>query len=200
MSTRKVNGLQILDIPVSSQGISFHSFYLKEHNENKTQNGISKTLFVGNVDFKDDMSLDEISSLLTDIFDVFGSIESISVSDFTNDESSSKNSRFAHVVFKSKSSLKSIFSPSSQNIFKEIKNKIAVKYAKVQVLTDSRSIDSRYCYGFNDPKMLSEEASAYIQDYEEHEMLDVLKLNRESEVDEDGFTQVKYRFVMQQLF
>lgn len=196
MPIRTVNGLLILDIPVTAHGISFHSFYLKEHNENKSHGSISKTLFVGNVDFKENMSLDEISRLLTDIFEVFGSIESISVSDFTNDENSIKNSRFAHVVFKSKSSLKTIFSPLSQNVFVEIKNNIAVKYSTAQKLINCNPINSKYCYDFNDSKKLSEEASAYIHDYEENEMLEISKRNKESEVDEDGFTQVKYRFVL----
>ena len=190
-SIRTVNGLSILDVPIGC-GMSFHSFYLKEHHENKAQLNISKTLFVGNVDFKENASLEEISNLLTDIFGVFGSVESISVSDFTNQDAN-KNSRFAHVCFKNRSSLKSILSNSSHSIFSDIKKNIAMKYMPQKQLS-SKFTSSQYYYDYDDSSKLADEASTYIQNYEENEMLETIKRNQELKVDEDGFTQVTYRY------
>ena len=100
-----MKGFITLDVPLGL-GLVLHSFYLKEHSENKiSKNGNSNVLFVGNIDYKPDMTLQQIDDFLREIFGIFGEIETISVSEF--DISPQRNSRFAHITFKNKSSVTS---------------------------------------------------------------------------------------------
>ena len=135
-----LKGFKVLDVPLGS-GLSFHSFYIKEHLENKVLKANSKTLFVGNIFYKDNLSNDDINELLTDLFGLFGDIESISVSDFQIDNStfSTRNAPFAHVNFTKKSTLKYILSENSQTIF----DSVIPNFIKKWGFSNSNSISSK---------------------------------------------------------
>ena len=127
-----VKGFKVLDVPLGP-GLSNHSFYLKEHSENKVNKASGSTLFVGNVHYRFDLTNENIHDLMHDLFNVFGDIESVSLSDFPIDcslpnLSMLRNSAFAHVEFKKKSSLKAALSSNSSPVYDEIKVKIASKW------------------------------------------------------------------------
>lgn len=126
-----VKGFKVLDVPLGS-GLSSHSFYLKEHAENRVNKASGTTLFVGNVHYRFDLTHENIHDLMHDLFSTFGEIESVSLSDFTIDcstpTSATRNNAFAHVEFKKKSALKTALSTNSAHVYEEIKEKITSKW------------------------------------------------------------------------
>lgn len=126
---RLIKGYRIIDVPVGMGGV-LHPLYIKEHNNPLGTNKL-RTLFVGNVDYAKERTLEEIDGYLRSLFTAFGEIESVSVSDFkpptTNDDdvteeekaieadervASCFQSRFAHIVFAKKNALKSAVAAS----------------------------------------------------------------------------------------
>lgn len=150
-----VKGYRVLDIPICD-GQAFHSMYLKEHSENKALKGNSRTLFVGNVDYKLNLSSQDIHDIMKDLFSVFGEIVSISLSDFSKNTLSSsssnqRNARFAHVEFSTRSSLKSIFSPLSETIISSMKKQFVSKWGLQNIHGNKSTLNLikkfRYAYG-----------------------------------------------------
>jgi hypothetical protein len=126
---RKIKDYIILDVPFG-RGYATHSFYLKEHTDNKANKGNGRTLFVGNVDYRVGLSPAEIDEMFHGMFGIFGPIESISLSDLSSFKNQSTSyperlARFANVVFKSASSLKEILSESSLLAHEEMKKYFA---------------------------------------------------------------------------
>ena len=112
-----VKGYRIVDIPLFKEkfGGSFHSLYIKEHSDRVNKEGNGRTLFVGNVDYNDVMTNEEIDGYLRLLLSRFGDINSISVSSISPDQSI--NARFAHVEFSKKSSLKSVLNANTNELF-----------------------------------------------------------------------------------
>lgn len=64
-------------------GAATHTLYLKEHTSSTQEKGKSKLLFVGNVDYGQQvLSHTELDTFLRDMFDGFGDIEAIAISEF----------------------------------------------------------------------------------------------------------------------
>ena len=151
-----VKGFKVLDVPLGP-GLAIHSFYLKEHSENKVNKANGTTLFVGNVHYRFDLTNENIHDFMHDLFNVFGDIESVSLSDFPIDctlpnLSTLRNSAFAHVEFKKKSSLKAALSSNSGPIYDEIKVKISSKWGFKHTSSQKRNTNEiiaqfKYTYG-----------------------------------------------------
>lgn len=85
---RFIRGYRIVDVPIGI-GAVLHSLYLKEHNKDASNNGVNtkgRVLFVGNVDYVKDRSMEEIDGYLRMLFGAYGIIESISVSEYGHDQ------------------------------------------------------------------------------------------------------------------
>ena len=82
--------------------------------QGEAENSVAgKTLFVGNVDYADSMSHEDINEFLRLLLSRFGDIHSVSVSSF--DDSQKANTRFAHVEFTKKSAVKVAISASERD-------------------------------------------------------------------------------------
>ena len=152
---QSVKGFKVLDVPLGP-GLANHSFYLKEHSENKVNKANGTTLFVGNVQYRFDLTNENIHDLMHDLFSVFGDIESVSLSDFPIDcslpNTAMRNAAFAHVEFKKKSSLKAALSANSGPVYDEIKVKVASKWGLKRTSSHKRNSSEiiaqfKYTYG-----------------------------------------------------
>lgn len=101
MSRNLVKGYRVLNVPIDHDNQIFHHLYIKEHND-KSHKG--STLFVGNVDCAPEMTQENIDAFLRIIFDSFGEIESISLSELGR--AMVDKSRFAHINYTKKNSVK----------------------------------------------------------------------------------------------
>ena len=102
---RFVKGFRIIDVPLGEGIDGFHHLYIKEHSGskvNKESNG--KVLFVGNVEYRINMTDTTIDEYLRLLFSRFGDVENVYVS--VMPEESTVTSRTAHVEFSKKSSMK----------------------------------------------------------------------------------------------
>lgn len=225
MKTSK--GYRLIHVPIGL-GLCTHCFYIKEHQQNsskdhgnsKALSSISgsskgKVLFVGNIDYpiinpssKTCMlSQVELDSFLRDLFQSFGDIESITVSQFNTEdiidlEHQNQNpftkTRFAHVHFKSSSSCKASLT-TSESLYMDIGDSIARKWGLASALTVktgsaeiSRSLLSLTPYFDVHPRELKDEVEMYMKDFEEGEHMKMLQdMKRMTEADEDGFVVVK---------
>lgn len=236
-----IKDFRVLYLPVGYGG-ALHPLYIKENKDNNKANG-GKTLFVGNVDFGGVMELKSISEYLTELFEIFGTVESISVSslggitstpnnsdcwfldgDYVCDLNSilspntTKTTRFAHVVFEKKSSMK--FALSSADIqYESMLTTIGNKYGCLKnIFGASHTETSKHCkttqeilsmfQTYSHPGQglalhnaaMKERIEETMQLFEEqeHHKLHVLndghrKGSDVSAMDDDGFTTVKVR-------
>ncbi|RYH02448.1 RNA-binding protein [archaeon] len=99
MST--IKGYRVVSLSLSDDYEVSHHVFLKEHMDKKS-NG--KILLVGNVDIKPDLTVEQIDKLMRLLFSRFGDIDEVSVSDI--EVESLTTSRFAHVTFNKKASVK----------------------------------------------------------------------------------------------
>jgi hypothetical protein len=81
---RFIKGYRVIDLP-TGLGAVMHALYVKEHNQPSSSSSSAttdkgRTIFVGNVDYVRDRSLEEVDGLLRDLFGVFGEVVSVSVS------------------------------------------------------------------------------------------------------------------------
>jgi len=202
-----VKGYRVIGIPLFAESKScvVHYIYLKEHAERKNKFGTEsdeanssskgcKVLFVGNVDYRLNISNEEIDEYLRLLFSRFGEVESISVSDFEKDQSI--NSRFAHVNFTKKSAVSAALK-ASENEYDDAGNEVASKFGLIPLNKSVKSIEEiKNMYAFIDenPSELKEEVDQFMQIFEENEMTEKLdKEKRLSEADADGFMPVKNR-------
>ncbi len=201
---REIKGFRVIDAPTSLAGFVVHSFFIKEHSDNKVMKGCGKTLFVGNVDYVHSRTHGEVDGMLKDFFGIFGDIESISISEFKDDidhPSSSilrEKSRFAHVVFAKKSSLNSSLS-ANDTLYSEASLELARKWGVqgdriVSKVTRSQ-LFSAFKNSYEDVKDVKLEVDSFMKDFEENE--EIAKIEREKRLkmaDADGFMPVKNRF------
>jgi len=128
---RFVKDFRIIEVSLGVGG-SQHSLYTKIHLDGDADKTKSRTMFVGNVDLGRTLSHAEIDGYLRDLLGGFGEIESVSVSHFStegaNNSSSSssrkhrhettRNARFAHVVFVKKTAVKAALAASDADYSK----------------------------------------------------------------------------------
>jgi len=238
-----IKDFRVLYVPIGYGGAQ-HPLYVKENKDNSKANSAQgKTLFVGNVDFGGVMELKSISEYLTELFENFGAIDSISVSSLGGISSSpdnvdcwyldgdyhcdlnsilspntTKTTRFAHVTFEKKSSMKFALS-SADSQYESILTTISSKFGcQNKICGSSHTETSKHC-------KTSQEILSMFQTYshpgrglaahnlamkerieetlklfeeQEHHKLHVLNDGHKkgtdvSSMDDDGFTTVKVR-------
>ncbi len=203
----------MVSLPVSSDGNSLHYLYIKEHVDsaskaiNSTMNdshsfssSSGKVLFVGNIDYcchslGRDIDESILQAIVRQLFQEFGDIDSISISKFQNEDKSwDEKTRFAHVAFMKKSSVKAAMTASDQ-IYFDIGRQIASKYGRSFNVKDKNEI-LKAQPSFFDLKTseLKESVAEFMKEYDEKEELRLLEIKKKSEQpDDDGFILVKPR-------
>ena len=118
---------QSLSVLLSPHSCARHSFFIKPHVISSSSSSSSsvvaegRTLFVGNIDanaeFDGQNSNDVVREYLQRVFGCFGDIDTIAVSEFNNNNSNNgnRNTRFAHVTFTKRSSLKAALDNKTNN-------------------------------------------------------------------------------------
>lgn len=196
-----IKGFRTLDIPIYSDSGSGarHYIYLKEHVEKKHREEGDmpkgcKILFVGNVDYRQDMSDVDVDRYLTLIFSRFGEVQSTYVSRL--EKFATVNSRFAHIHFSKASAVAAaLHAPSA--IYSEAFDEIRSIYGIKSLSSSLKSVSElKRLYSFidEDHTELQEEVDLFMQNFEEKETLAFADREKKlSEVDEDGFMPIKQR-------
>lgn len=178
-------GFRVLSLPLTqSENPALHYLYIKEHNDKAFQGRI---LFVGNVDYRFDMSHEEIDKYLRVIFSRFGDIESVSVSAFTADQL--ENTRFSHIVFTKKSALKLALN-ASESDYELAKTEVLQLFANKLSTKPITIGDIRRKFQLIDVDIneLQKDVDEYMREFEEGERREELERKMaQNKVDEDGF-------------
>ena len=189
---KNVKGFRIIEVPLSESLEGVHPLYIKEHSGNKvSKESAGKVLFVGNVDYRINMTHEDISEYLRLLFGRFGDVGDVSVSQLAAD--SSANSRCAHLEFTKKSSLKLALTAADDDYVtacKEVCEQFGLDVRK----KTAGEIKLMFSFVDVNPAELQEEVDAYMADFDEQEH--IMRQEREerlNQVDEDGFMPVKNR-------
>jgi hypothetical protein len=187
-----VKGYRVLDVPLDGEGIAIHHLFIREHT-NKNSSAQGRTLFVGNIDCTIDLSHEEIDAYLRILFGRFGAIESISVSAFSDDHM--EKTRFAHLVFAKKSSIKLTMN-ATDNDYNHALKEVASHFG----FLDERhpktisEIKAMFTFFDVDHRELQEEVDEFMREFDENEQRDIDERNASLNVaDADGFITVGSR-------
>lgn len=176
-----------MDIPLGVGG-AFHSIYMKQHFDKSQSKNDSTTLFIGNIDYGTQLDYDRMNRFLRNIFSGFGNIESISVSDYDENENK-QSSRFAHVKFEKKAALKGALSADDE-MYAKIFNEVASVYGLGQECRKRSGkciIQDNFMYD-TDIRLLKEDADQYMVEFDSNEQDALAERNKRTrEEDEDGF-------------
>lgn len=193
---KHVKGFRIIDIPLGTNIEGVHPLYIKEHSSNKADqigNSSGRIIFVGNIDYRINMSYEDIDAYLRLLFSRFGDIKEITVSSFSPDSTAS--TRFAHVEFSKKSTVKFALGVSDEDYAigcREVAEKFGFEtYFRPKTAKEIRQL---YSYKSVDHGELQKTVDAYMIEFDKQEAVD--KQAREAAlhtVDEDGFMPVKNR-------
>lgn len=189
---RHVKGYRILDIPLGPGIDGYHYLYIKEHaggKANKESSG--KVLFVGNVEYRINMTNESIDEYLRLLFSRFGDIVGVSVSVLPED--TAVTSKSAHVEFTKKSTLKLALN-ASDNDYKLACQEVCDQFGVVVRKKSAAEIKRMFAWEDCNVAELQHEVDAFMAQYDETES--ILKREREerlNQVDEDGFMPVKNR-------
>ena len=195
-----IKDFRLLQIPTGAPSSSInHYLYIKEH-KGASENGGGKTLFVGNVDYCKWRPADEIDGMMRILFSVFGTIEAVSLSDVASSSSSSnlfdRKSRFVHVQFESKKSLKTALNAEDSEYASNC-DKVMQLYGFSFASFESKSakeIRKSFVFPYEDPVELDVELTDFMRSFEEGELAEKKERERRSrEADEDGFIMPKVR-------
>lgn len=189
-----IKGYRAVDIPLESGGAAMHSIYIREHSDRHNKTGNGKVLFVGNVDYMQNMTHENIDDYLRCIFSPFGSINGISVSAFK--DGMEAKSRFAHIEFEKKTAVKLAMQASEQDYLESGKTVAENWSTATGSSTAKTAIEIRLMYPFVDESAedLQEEVDDFMATFEENELFQKQEKERRlNEADEDGFMPVKNR-------
>ena len=186
---RSIKGFRVLEVPMDPEGKTIHYLYVKEHND-KTSAASGRILFVGNVDCNIDMSHEEIDTYLRLLLGRFGEIESVSISAFS--EEHMERTRFAHVVFTKKSSLKVVLN-ATENDYELALKEVAehLGYLQDQTIKTIADIKALYPFVDVDAAQLQREVDEYMREFDENEFRELMEENESAnQPDADGFITV----------
>lgn len=189
-------GYRIIRVPIGV-GMASHNFFLKDHSDaRKETNG--RTLFVGNaVDFCGERVAEDVDAYMRDFFGMFGEVESISVSSFGEDSENigERNSRFVHVLFAKKSSLRAALA-APDSTYHSAGVEMAKRWGTGALRKRSRAeLALQFKYEHESLNDIKSDVHNFMKDFEESEEL--AKSERErlaNQVDDDGFIPVKHRY------
>jgi hypothetical protein len=194
---RYIKGYRIVDVPLTENGGVMHSLFLKEHADRTKKESNGKILFVGNVDYRFNMTPTVIDEYLRLLLSRFGDISSISVSSFSEDVDEKAKTRFAHVEFVKKSTLKLVLNTSDAE-YAEAGSEVQKQFGMNKLVQVKNSADIRAMFPFvdEDPEELLADVNSFMAEFEEGEAAAKLeKENALNQVDEDGFMPAKNRSV-----
>lgn len=199
-----IKGYRGIAIPLTSADCC-HYLFIKEHQKRSEALSTGKVLFVGNVDYVCAMSYEDIDKYLRLIFERFGNIESVSVSSADIVPGKVNFTRFAHIAFTKRSSLRAALA-SSEEEYKFAADEVRQEFSSVFEVIDSkkslrelRAIVGDYIQ--TDHNRLQAEIDAYMADFDSNELAARLEKERQlSQPDNDGFMPVKSRFGLAQFF
>jgi len=204
---RSIKGYRSVALPICEDGSGLHYIYIKEHSDKGsslqdpsqvTVPRSGKVLFVGNVDYFhsscDNNNEDYVQEIIRVLFQNFGEIDSVSVSKFQEDGRSvlEEKTRFAHVSFMKKNSVKAALTANDQ-LYHDIGRTIAEKYGKSFTVKSSLDILKSQPLFFDvKASELKESIASFMKEFDENEEIKLLELKRKSEIpDDDGFVLVK---------
>jgi hypothetical protein len=189
---RHVKGFRIIEIPLGEGIEGYHYLYIKEHSGAKANKDSSgRVLFVGNVEYRINMTNEAIDEYLRALFSRFGDIANVYVSVLPPD--STATSKSAHVEFEKKSAMKLALNGTDNDYIlagKEICQQFGVSIRKKSAAEIKKMFPFEDC----DPVELQEEVDSFMAQYDEEES--ILRQEREerlNQIDEDGFMPVKNR-------
>ena len=160
-------------------GAASHSLFIKTHTDRVDLAQKDKILFVGNIDYRTDAPWTdaEANLFLKDVFGGFGDISSISVSSFKDRDNDCRNSRFAHICFDKKSSVKAALQASS-TMYSSISESIGNKWglATSSCVKTPKELALSFPLFDVDMAELKEEVGEFISNFEELEQVHWRKL------------------------
>lgn len=195
-----IKDFRLLLIPVGAPSSSInHCLYIKEH-KGASESGRAKTLVVGNIDYCKWRTPDEIDGMMRILFSVYGKIETVSLSDVSSSSSSpqaiDQKSRFVHVQFESKKSLKAALSAEDSEYLPQC-NHVMKLYGFSSSSFEpklAKEIRRSFAFPYEDPVELEAELTDFMRNFEESELAEKRERERRSrEADEDGFIMPKVR-------
>jgi len=189
---KNLKGFRVVELPLDNKNLAHHYLYIKEHNDRENP---GKTLFVGNIDYIPFMSHEDIDKYLRILFGRFGDISSISVSEFSNNSNDKDNTRFAHVVFAKKSSIKLILN-ANDNDYELACQEVAETFSLLQ---DPPSITRETLINMfglfdADEDELEEEVNHFMKDFDEKELFEIEQRKQMVNLpDADGFVTITHK-------
>jgi hypothetical protein len=200
-------GYKIVDVP-TGLGICLHTFFIKEHTDKSVgADAKGRTLFVGNIDYCKDRTLDEVQEIMHDLFGSFGEIESVSVSEFKN-TLSHHTTRFAHVTFDKRADMKSALAAAYEAYVEGPGMTVVEKWGSGDASTGKSILGKRghtevfnsvmdgFGFRYSDTSQVKEDVYSALKEFEENELIAKAERERRSmEADEEGFVTVKTRYV-----
>ena len=185
---------RVLDVDLGAGGAS-QCILLKEHSDRTSNNAKDRTLFLGNIDYGRELDSGEVEAFIADFFSSFGNIESVSLSHFKKEVGSTRNTRFAHVIFDKKKTLKLVMQATDQ-MYADINNNLKQNWG-LEVIHEnfgSSDILDMYMLKDTDPVELQLEVDTIMADFELGEKAAIEERERKLlEADADGFMMVKPR-------
>jgi hypothetical protein len=187
-----IKGFRVIELPLDKKATTVHRLYVREHND---RDNAGKVLFVGNVDYLPMMAHEDIDKYLRALFGRFGEIVQISVSEFSTTSNDKDNTRFAHITFTKKASIKLILNANDNDYTLACKeaaescnaNRPPPRVTKESLLNMFSLYDA-------DEDELEEEVNQYMKDFDEKELFELEQRKRAmNEPDADGFVTVVSR-------
>lgn len=199
-----IKGYRAIGLPLySDESKAMHYIYIKEHAEkimrdSAEQKKKARILFVGNVDYKRNMSHEDIDQYLRILFFRFGDVVSVSVSSI--DHLKNISSRFAHVTFAKKSALLAALNASNAE-YLDAGREVASTFGLKRTVKSVEEIRSLHSFVNENPAELKEEVDEFMKEFEENELSEKQDAEKKSsEADNDGFMPVKSRSLFQFIF
>ena len=191
---RQVKGFRIVEVPLGEGIEGFHYLYIKEHLGGKASKATAgNVLFVGNVEYRINMTNEEIDEYIRLLFSRFGDIENVYVSVIP--ANSTATSKHAHVEFSKKSSMKLALNASDSD-YELAGKEVCEQFGVVVRKKSATEIKRMFPFVDSDAVQLQEDVDQFMAQYDETETL--LRREREerlNQIDEDGFMPVKHRYV-----
>eukprot|EP01031_Cornospumella_fuschlensis_P040515 gene40515-49384_t len=180
-----IKGYRIISLSLSDDFEVFHQVYLKEHMDKKS-NG--KVLLVGNVDIKPDLTVEQIDKSMRLLFAKFGDIDEVSISDIEIESLST--SRFAHVTFNKKASVKLALNASNadyEEAWLDARKKLGF-IAQHNVVKTINQLRRAFLWKREDPEQWQARVDEEMREFEEDEERERREHQEAREKpDDDGF-------------
>ena len=196
-----VKDYRVISLPLGAEaGAAVHLLFVKEHRDSKASEDRGKVLFVGNIDYGFDRSLDAIDGYLRALFGIFGEISGISVSSFESTESSTDydtRARFAHITYQTRSALRSALK-ADDRVFCERGLVVAQEFGTRPPISHKailNQVKNKFKWVDVSVEELRAEVEEYMHRFEEEELAEKKDSeHRAKHADADGFVLVQNKY------